>query len=317
MSKVLILAEHADGKLKRGTLELMSAAAGQEISLVAFGDDAAAVADEAGKYGATKLVQVTGLSDYSGEAFSAAMKQAVDQVSPDVVLTTASTLGRDVMPRLAAKLDTGFASSCTDISFDGEFSARRPVFAGKAFVKVNFLGSGPRLASVRPNVLSVNEPGSGGAAAVETIAGDAGSARTKLLERTTGKSDRPDLTEAGIIVSGGRAMESEDNFGMLFELADVMGGTVGASRAAVDAGYAPHSMQVGQTGKVVNPQLYFAIGISGAIQHLAGMRTSKVIVAVNKDPEAPIFQVATYGIVADLYDFVPKFTAACKEMLAH
>ena len=195
-----------------------------------------------------------------------------------------------------------------------KFVAKRPVFAGKAFTEVTFLAA-PAIATVRPNVLPIGET-NGAAAAEAVLAADLGGPKAQIIEIVAGVSKRLDLTEADRIVSGGRGIKDKTNFKILEELADVIGASVGASRAAVDAGYADVSMQVGQTGKTVNPTLYVACGISGAIQHLAGMRTSKVIVAINKDPEAPIFQVADYGIIGDLFEAVPLMTAEAKKLLA-
>jgi electron transfer flavoprotein alpha subunit len=222
------------------------------------------------------------------------------------------------MPRVAARLGTAMMTECTVLSIrDGKLQGRRPIYAGKCFVDVSIPEARPQIATCRPNVFDTKKPEEGKAATVVALETQAASmaVKAKIVDVIKGKSDQPDVTEAPIIVSGGRAMKSGDNFKILQDLAEVLGAAIGASRAAVDAGYAPHDIQVGQTGKTVNPSLYIACGISGAIQHLAGMRTSKVIVAINTDPEAPIFQKADYGIVGDLFEVVPAMTEAFKKLL--
>ena len=213
-------------------------------------------------------------------------------------------------------LDAGMASEVTGFSFDGDsFKGTRPMFAGKCLANVEVLGPKPHFVTVRPNALGLPESPSAGDGAVEQVAANLGEIKAAVKEVVKSESEKPDLTEANIIVSGGRAMKNAENFKILDELADVVGATVGASRAAVDSGYAPPAMQVGQTGKTVSPSLYIACGISGAIQHLAGMRTSKVIVAINTDPDAPIFGKADYGIVGDLYTIVPLLKDEFKSLL--
>jgi electron transfer flavoprotein alpha subunit len=209
------------------------------------------------------------------------------------------------------------ASDCTSLQFSGSnITVRRPVYAGKATVEVEFVGSGPKMATVRANALGVPKPGSG-SAETATESPNLGALKTKATDLVKGSSARPDVTEASIVCSGGRSLKNAENFKIIEDLADTLGAAVGASRAAVDAGYRPHRDQVGQTGKVVSPTLYIACGISGAIQHLAGMRTSKTIVAINTDPEAPIFQVADYGIVGDLFTVVPLLTQEFKKLKEH
>jgi electron transfer flavoprotein alpha subunit len=210
------------------------------------------------------------------------------------------------------------AQDCTVFSIeDGNLVATRPVYAGKAYTKLTYSDSWPQMATARPNVMTLNEPDESKSAEVidATFSLDDSSLKTKVVDTMKDESGRVDLTEADIIVSGGRGMKGPENYNILEELADVIGATVGASRSAVDAGWRPHTDQVGQTGKVVSPNLYIACGISGAIQHLAGMSTSKVIVAINRDPDAPIFQKADYGVVDDLFKVVPPLTAAIKKIL--
>jgi electron transfer flavoprotein alpha subunit len=237
------------------------------------------------------------------------------------MLGGATALGRDLLPRVAARLNTGLASDCVDIRVEnGKLVAIRPIYAGKCVVETVIPDSFPQMASIRPNVLAVGAQDASKKAEVIQKPANVSSAdlRAILKEIVKGASERVDLTEASIIVSGGRALKTADNFKILWDLADAFGpgSTVGASRAAVDSGFAAHAMQVGQTGKVVNPNLYVACGISGAIQHLAGMRTSKIIVAINKDPEAPIFQKADYGIVGDLFKIIPLLTDEVKKLKA-
>ncbi|HDN79244.1 MAG TPA: electron transfer flavoprotein subunit alpha/FixB family protein, partial [Chloroflexi bacterium] len=235
---------------------------------------------------------------------------------PAVVFLGATTQGRDLAPRLAARLGVGLASDCTsfDVDGDGKLLITRPIYAGRAIQTIK-LKTSPQMATLRPNVFPPAEPDASRQAEVEKLPVSVGEVRAKVVDFLKKESEEIELTEADIIVSGGRGLGKPEGFEVIRALAKVLGAAVGASRAAVDAGWIDHSHQVGQTGKTVNPKLYIACGISGAAQHLAGMRTSKVIVAINKDPEAPIFKVADYGIVADLYDVVPALTKAFQEVL--
>jgi electron transfer flavoprotein alpha subunit len=247
--------------------------------------------------------------------YAAAVQKAAEEFKAEAIIGMASPMGRELFPRLAARLNGGLITDITSIQADGgSFKGGvKPMYAGKVLAKVEFKGTGIKLATVRPN--SIQTTVSGGASNLVELTVATADSKIKTLEVKKGSSDKPDLTEAARIISGGRSLGSADNFKIINECADVLNATVGASRAAVDAGYAGHSMQVGQTGKTVSPQLYVACGISGAIQHMAGMRTSKVIVAINSDPEAPIFSVADYGIVADLFEAVPILTKKLKEIL--
>lgn len=322
MGNILVIGEHQDGKVKKVTQELvtkaaeLASAAGGEVDVVLIGHGLQNPA-ELGSFGAKKVYVVDNakLEKYNTEGFVKVISDLAAETKPSIILGTASPMGKDLLPRLSARMNAGLAADCTDLKVDGgKLVATRPIYSGKAFIDVKF-ESDVQLASARPNSF-VAKAGAGGNAEVVQKNLDPGELRAVIKEIVKGKSDKADLTEAGIIVSGGRAMKSADNFKILQELADVIGATVGASRAAVDSGYAAHDMQVGQTGKVVNPNLYIAAGISGAIQHLAGMRTSKVIVAINKDPEAPIFTKADYGIVGDLFQVVPLLTAEFKKALS-
>ena len=322
---IWVICEQKEGKLKKVSLELLSKAKemGQEVTALLLGSGVEGLAQNLGQYGADKvlLFDAEVLKDYSTDAYTKIVCDAAQEGDPSVLLGAATASGKDFLPKVAARLNTGLASDCIDIKMeDGKLVAIRPMYAGKCVVEAVVPNSSPQMASVRPNVLSVGEPDASKSAEVikkDVNVSDA-DLKAMLKEIVKGASEKVDLTEATIIISGGRAMKEADNFKILWDLAEALGDgtTVGASRAAVDSGYATHDMQVGQTGKVVNPNLYFACGISGAIQHLAGMRTSKVIVAINKDPEAPIFQKADYGIVGDLFKVVPLLTEEVKKLKA-
>ena len=317
MPGVLVFCEVQDGKLKKTSREALTIgnklaqAAGGD--LVAFATDSAVAAD-AGRYGAKKLY-VAKLDAYDTERFATAMKQVVDDMKPAVVLFGGTSNGRDLAPRLAARLDVGVASDVDRLEWkDGKVRARRPVYSGKAFATVDISGT-PAIATTRPNAFPAEESGSG-AAEVADVAAPAES-RTKLLETKAPEAGEMSIAEADIIISGGRGLKEGQNFSYIRDLAHAIGGAVGASRATVDAGWIDHQHQVGQTGRVVSPNLYIAAGVSGAIQHLAGMSSSKHIVAINKDPEAPIFRVADLGIVGDLFTILPALTEAVKKAKAH
>jgi electron transfer flavoprotein alpha subunit len=322
MAKALVLAEIKDNKVKKSTLEVVHAlnSQGCEVDVIAFGEFAPeSVAAEVGKHGAKKLLAVNSadFKYYQAESYAAVIADTFRD-HYNILAGAASALVKDLFPTLAVKLDAGLAVDCVAIEVKGDaVHARRPMLAGKYFAWATF--KAPKaIISVRPNVLTLDANAAGPAAAVHKAAVGAASSRAKTTGIAGGASSaRPDLSEAERIVSAGRAIKDAKNFKMIEELADVIGAAVGASRAAVDSGYAPHTMQVGQTGKTVNPNLYIACGISGAIQHLAGMKTSKVIVAINTDPDAPIFQRADYGAVGDIFQVVPALTAEFKKLLAH
>ena len=321
MAEFLVFCEVADGKVKKSARELLGKAQqladGDDVTAVVVGDDLSGV-EGLGAWGADKVVKVQAdiLGRYVPGAFAAALAQVVDDVSPDVVLASASLLGKDLLPRVAALAESGCASDVTDLQAgDDGIVATRPLYSGKCLADVT-IADAPAFFSVRPNSFVIDdiEEKDGEEEDFDAdLADDYGYVVT-AVETSGGGS--VDLAEADRIISGGRSLKSAENFAILQSAADVIGAAVGASRAAVDAGYAPHSMQVGQTGKTVNPSLYIAAGISGAIQHLAGMRTSKVIVAVNKDADAPIFQHATYGIVGDLFEVVPMLEKEFAALLA-
>ena len=317
MGGILVLAEHEAGAFRKSATELVGKAvelAGQmggEVTAAVVGDAPAA---ELGAAGAAKVYQVSGdHSNYDSAALTDAWAAIIEAAKPDVVLASAGYAGKDALPRLVARLGTGMGSEVTDLRVDGgTVVGRRPMYAGKLYADVS-VNASPAVFSVRPNSFPQPSPGAGSAEVVPVTA--TVSAKTTVVETKAPSNAVADLTEAERIVSGGRSLKSEENFDQVIRpLATSIGATAGASRAAVDAGYAAHSEQVGQTGKTVNPTLYIACGISGAIQHLAGMRTSKVIVAINKDPDAPIFEHATYGIVDDLFEVCPRLTKAFEEL---
>ncbi|HEX7828950.1 MAG TPA: electron transfer flavoprotein subunit alpha/FixB family protein [Thermoanaerobaculia bacterium] len=317
MAGVLVFTEIKDGKLKKASREALSIgrklaeAAGGE--LVAFATDAAAAAD-AGRYGATK-VYVAAAGDYATEPYTSAVVQVVKDVQPSVLLFAGTANGRDLAPRVAARLNVGVASDVDRLEWtDGKLRARRPVYSGKVFATVDVTGT-PAIATTRPNAFPAEEAGSGAAEVVNVTA--ATDNRVKLVETKTSEADELTIAEADIIVSGGRGLKEAGNFSYVRDLAHAIGGAVGASRAVVDAGWIDHQHQVGQTGRVVSPNVYIAAGVSGAIQHLAGMSSSKHIVAINKDPEAPIFRVADLGVVGDLFQILPLLTEEVKKAKAH
>jgi len=322
MSNILIVAEHANGKLKKYSIELAGKASelakslGGNVTAVLIGEGAKNLTSELGHYGVSKVIAAShsDLNRYSGEGYTKVLSDIIASEKPAVVLGTASTLGKDLLARTAMRVGAGLATDCIDLKVEnGKLTARRPVYAGKAVIDVKFEGV-VQMATVRPNTFPVPERQSDSPTITEFSA-QPGEIRARVKDVVEAEVGMLDLTEADRIVSGGRAMGSADNFKIIKELAGAIGASVGASRAAVDAGFASHDHQVGQTGKTVNPTLYIACGISGAIQHLAGMRTSKVIVAINKDPEAPIFTKADYGIVGDLFKVIPILTEKFRKLL--
>jgi electron transfer flavoprotein alpha subunit len=320
---ILVFIEERDGKIKKTSLEALSAARKLADQLqepvaalrIGSGEPSANLAH----YGADKVINAQHdlLTMYSTEGFCATVVQAAQKMQPRIILGSASAMGRDLLPRIAAKLGVGLAQDCIEAHLvDGQqFECVRPMFAGKAFARVRLLMA-PAMATLRPNVFSLGAPDASRSAETEAFTPELNPAQihASVKETKVSAGQKVELTEANIIVSGGRGMKGPENFPMVEELADALGGAMGASRAAVDAGWIDHHHQVGQTGKTVSPTLYIACGISGAIQHLAGMSSSKYIVAINKDPEAPIFNVADYGIVGDLFAVVPALTQAVKNL---
>ena len=321
---VWIVAEQRDGAFRKISYELASTARkladqlGEEVAAILLGSGIEGIAGELGKYGVDKVYVADHalLEPYTTDAHAAAIARVVKDNDPSILLLGASAQGKDLSARLAGKLATGMAADCLDVKImEGKLLATRPMYAGKCFSEVA-IDAFPQMASLRPNVFpAIENPKT--AAVVPFDPGlDASQLKTKVLEVQKDATGKVDLTEANIIVSGGRGMKGPENYAIIEELADALGATVGASRAAVDAGWRPQKDQVGQTGKVVSPNLYIACGISGAIQHLAGMGSSKFIVAINKDQEAPIFARADYGIVDDLFKVVPELTKEVKKLLS-
>ncbi len=319
MSQVLIYCEHQNGKLKRSATELLSWAQSANLttSAVAFGATAASLTGELGSWGVENVFVATDAStdNYNPEIFTDVLVEAAQKSGATVILGSASASGRDLFPRAAARLKAGVASDCVGLEWSGTaVTVKKPYMAGKVFAKVGFQDSPVQMVLMRANQLPVNTSTKTSSPSATTLAVKA-PLWAQIQDVVKGASAKLDLTEANIIVSGGRGLKEAGNFKMLEELADVLGATVGASRAVVDAGWVGHGMQVGQTGKTVAPTLYIAVGISGAVQHLAGMSGSKVIVAINNDANAPIFQKATYGLVGDAFEIVPKLTQEFKTLL--
>ncbi|NUU02246.1 electron transfer flavoprotein subunit alpha/FixB family protein [Herbaspirillum robiniae] len=300
----LVIAEHDNASLKGSTLNTITAATqvGGDVHVLVAGANAKAVADAAAQVaGVAKVLLADGAQFADGLAENVAEQVLAIAKDYSHILAPATAYGKNILPRVAAKLDVGQISDITKVDSPDTFE--RPIYAGNAIATVQSLDA-VKVITVRTT--GFDQAAQGGSAAVETISAVADSGKSSFVGREVAKSDRPELTAAKIIVSGGRGMGSSESFKILEPLADKLNAAMGASRAAVDAGYVPNDWQVGQTGKIVAPQLYIAVGISGAIQHLAGMKDSKVIVAINKDEEAPIFSVADYGIVGDLFEVVPE-----------
>jgi electron transfer flavoprotein alpha subunit len=316
MSKVLIVAEHLDGKLNPATAKCVSAAAALQpaaIDIVVLAADPAAVAAEAARLdGVRKVIAVANPANAHPIAQVLAPQVAKLAAGYSHVFGPSTTFGKDLMPCVAALL--GVAQVSDVMAVEGTHTFRRPVYAGNAIVTVEAPADRTVVATVR--VASWPAAASGGNAAVESASVDAAlPTHTRFVELQQGKSDRPDLQSASRVVSGGRGVGSKENFDIIYRLADKLGAAVGASRAAVDAGYVPNELQVGQTGKIIAPELYIAIGISGAIQHLTGIKDAGTIVAINKDADAPIFEIADIGLVGDLFQIVPELEQALEQAL--
>jgi electron transfer flavoprotein alpha subunit len=322
MTDVLVVAELLEGGLRKTTLNAITAArtiaegTGGAFDVLAIGEGSKKAAGEVAAFGARKVLASEIAGGYRAEAYAATVAAAAKNYG--VVLTTASTYGKDLLPRVAAKLGAGIASDISKVSVEGgKIQYKRPVYAGNVFATLE-VTTPIQAVSVRQSEFEAAAP-SGGNSPVEELAvvADPAASKVEFVSIETVKSSRPELAEAAIVVSGGRALKSAENFKTVLEpLVDAFGAAMGASRAACDAGMVPNDLQVGQTGKVVAPKLYVAVGISGAIQHLAGMKGSKYIVAINKDKEAPIAQVADYFLVGDLFKVVPELTEAVKKARA-
>ncbi|CAI8815419.1 MULTISPECIES: electron transfer flavoprotein subunit alpha/FixB family protein [Bacillus] len=321
--KVIVLGEIRDGALRNVTFEAIAAgktiSGGGNVIGVLMGKGAADAAPELIQYGADKVFTADspGLSQYTADGYAAVLGDLIENEKPDAVIFGHTSMGKDLSPKLAARFETGLISDSTDVSVTGDnIVFTRPIYSGKAFEQV--ISTDPFImATIRPNNIQALEKDANRTGDIEELAPPPADLRTVIEEVVKKTADGVDLSEAKIIVAGGRGVKSKDGFEPLKELAEVLGAAVGASRGACDADYCDYSLQIGQTGKVVTPDLYIACGISGAIQHLAGMSNSKVIVAINKDPEAEIFKIADYGIVGDLFEVVPLLTQEFKNANIH
>ncbi|HMQ80287.1 MAG TPA: electron transfer flavoprotein subunit alpha/FixB family protein [Ignavibacteria bacterium] len=325
MSKILAFVESRENKIKNSGFETASTALklandiGSDIEVLLIGNNVSSIAGELGAYGIKKVVvsEDAKLENYSTTAYSKILAETAKLRGADIIILSASAMGKDISPRVSAKLEAGLVADCTEISAeDGNITATRPVYAGKAFIDVK-VTSPVKIFTLRPNVFkAVKIDG----VSAETEKVDISLSETDFavqVKEVVVSNEKLDVTEADVVVSGGRGLKGPENFYLVEDLAKVLGGAAGASRAIVDAGWRPHSDQVGQTGKTVSPSLYIAVGISGAIQHLAGMSSSKCIVAINKDKDAPIFQIADYGIVADALEIMPALTEEFKKVLSN
>ena len=318
MSNVFVVGEIKDGELKKISRELTSAARkiadtlGGQVEVLLIGAGAEKFAGDLGAVGADKVLTAN-VGDFNAEAYANVISETVKAKKPTVVLMPHTGYGKDYSPRVAVKIGSGIVADVVGLSVDGgKVVAKKPIYSGKAYANIK-VTTDIQAFTVRPNSQEVGSKA--GAGAVEAVSAGAGDVKVKITGTELSGGSKIQLTEASIIVSGGRGMKGPENFPMLQSLADLLGAALGASRAAVDSGWISHSHQVGQTGKTVSPNCYIACGISGSIQHMAGMGSSKYIVAINKDAEAPIFKVATYGVVADLFEVVPALTAEFKKVL--
>jgi electron transfer flavoprotein alpha subunit len=321
--KVLVLGEVRDGSLRNVSFEAVSAAKtvaeGGEVVGVILGENVSSLGAELVQYGADRVVAVESdkLAQYTTDGYSQALMAVIGEENPEGLILGHTALGKDLAPKIASKLESGLISDATAVEeAGGNLVFTRPIYSGKAFEK-KVVTDGLVFATVRPNNIAPLEKDESRSGDVSTLAVDIKDLRTVIKEVVRKATEGVDLSEAKVVIAGGRGVKSEEGFEPLKELAKVLGGAVGASRGACDAEYCDYSLQIGQTGKVVTPDLYIACGISGAIQHLAGMSNSKIIVAINKDPEANIFKVADYGIVGDLFEVVPMLTEEFKKLKVH
>lgn len=326
--QIWVLAEHKEGKLKRVTFEslgqglIISEKLNTECAVLLLGHEVESLAAEISHYGAKKifLMENALLKNYTSDGYTTVLTKLINEKKPEVLLMGATFQGKDLAAKLSTRLKVPLFVDCTELSINenGKLEAVRPVYAGKARIKVaGNDGAIPKIISIRPNVMIPPKKDESQSSDIEKIPLELGPSdiRAIVKEFVVDAGVKLDLTEARIIVSGGRGMKGPENFKILEEMAKTLGAVVGASRAVVDAGWREHSTQVGQTGKTVTPELYFACGISGAVQHLAGMSTSKYIVAINKDPDANIFKIADYGIVGDLFEIIPALTKEFEKLL--
>lgn len=315
---VFVITEQRDGAFRKVTFEAVSEGRrladglGCDLTAAVLGSGVESIAGEIEKYGPDKILVAddAALANYTTDGYTNVLADLIKPLDPTLIITGASNQGKDLCARLAARLDAGLAMDCVAVNLDsGQLTCTRPMFGGKILADVQIEGT-PQIVAIRPNVMDITE--SARACSIDKPAVQAGEVKTAVVDKVMDTGDKIELTEADIVVSGGRGTGGD--FKLIEELAALLNGAVGASRSAVDEGWRPHSDQVGQTGKVVSPTLYIACGISGAIQHLAGMSTSKYIVAINKDPEAPIFSKADFGIAADLFNVVPALAEEIKKI---
>jgi electron transfer flavoprotein alpha subunit len=320
-SGILVFIEQRNGQVRRASLEALSEAhrqasvSNESVTAVIIGENVKAMADEVRQYKPAKILTADGtdFASYSTEAYAAALSEAVKKTSPRYVFAAHTSMAKDLLPRVAARFDAPCISDAMELKKEGSsLYPIRPMYSGKAWGMFE-INSPLAFITLRPNVFpSESDPAH--QCTIEALSVKPDKIRAKVVETHAAAGQKVELSEASIIVSGGRGIKGPENWGMLQSLCDVLGAALGASRAVVDAGWIDHQHQVGQTGKTVSPQLYIACGISGAIQHLAGMSSSKVIVAINTNPEAPIFKHATYGIVGDVFEIVPKLTEECRKL---
>jgi len=322
MSTILTIVELKEGHFRKTGLEVITQARrladpnGATVAALIIGSGVKDAPGVLGEFGADQVLMAEDakLETYNADIYKTIVLAAVQKTSPDVILLSASVSGRDMAPRIAANLDAAIASDCTGIQLrGGSLEVEKPLYAGKVFAKM-LLSGNPQIASLRPNVFEAIQSRPGQQASVEKIEFPVVSSSVTLKELRKSDDDKLDVSEADVIITGGRGVRSAENFKLLEELAGLLDGAVGATRAVVDSGWRPHADQVGQTGKVVSPNLYVMCGASGSIQHWAGMSGSKCIVAINKDPNAPIFLRADYGIVGDLFEVVPALTAEVRKL---
>lgn len=323
MSTILVFTEQRGGQMKKAAYEALATArrladaAGGRVVAVMAGSGLGELAAEAARHGADLVCTAdhAELAHYSTEGYALAIQRAFEKTAPELVLASATAMGKDLAPRVAARLGLAYLADVTEVAHaGGRTTAVRPMYAGKALAQMSAAQGSVALVTLRPNVFRPGTPDASRTAAVEALDLTGLTIRARVAEVRTEAAGKVELTEADVVVAGGRGIKGPEHFPMLQDLADAFGGALGASRAVVDAGWIDHSHQVGQTGKTVSPGLYVACGVSGAIQHLAGMSSSKLIVAINKDPEAPIFKVADLGVVADVFDIVPKLTAEVRRV---
>ena len=320
--KIIVIGESRDGVLRNVSFETIAAARkinenAEVVGLLLSDGGLENQAQEMIHYGADRVITVTheNLKNYTSEGYGQVVMEVIDEESPDGIIMGHTAIGKDLTPKIAGRLEIGLISDATEIDVDGDQVVfTRPIYSGKAFEK-KVINEGIIFATIRPNNIATLEKDESRSGNIEAKEIDVKDLRTIIKDVIRKQSEGVDMSEASVVIAGGRGVKSEEGFKPLYELAEVLGGAVGASRGACDAEYCDYSLQIGQTGKVITPDLYIAVGISGAIQHLAGMSNSKVIVAINKDPEANIFNVADYGIVGDLFEVIPLLTEEIKQQI--